>query len=155
MIMQILEPSFEGRIRCLLLGGEDALPFSSCAECCRAILLDPFANLRTVELKDVTDTTAPSRMNCLHLLQRLLDELFAKQLAECIENDTIADAQEEVERCQYDALRIDGEETRMGVIDGVTVGRGAIARGLREAVEGKSTRTSFLNFISFLLYERL
>ena len=61
-------------------------------------------------------------MNCFHCLQRLLNELLAEQLAECIEDDAIADAKKEMERSGNDAFRDDDEKrllaggTRMFVV---------------------------------------
>jgi xanthine/CO dehydrogenase XdhC/CoxF family maturation factor len=43
-------------------------------------------------------------------LQRRLDTLLAQQLAERIENDAIADAEEEMEGGRNDTLGKDGEE---------------------------------------------
>ena len=72
-------------------------------------------------------------MNSRDGLQCSLDAILAHQLAKCIENDAITDAQEEVERSGDDALRGDEEERRMSAVDGVLVAWHAIASGLEEA----------------------
>ena len=60
MIVQLLQPALEGGISGFLSGSEGSLLFSSCAECAAAILLDPFANLGSVELKYISATAAAS-----------------------------------------------------------------------------------------------
>ena len=47
---------------------------------------------------------------CIVSHKSFLHALLAQQLAECFEDDAIADAQEEVQRGGHDALRRDGEE---------------------------------------------
>ena len=75
-------------------------------------------------------------MDGFHLLQSLLDELLAQQLREHIENDAIADAEEEMERSWNDVIRIDGEERSVSAIDGMFITWLAVTRGFSEAVEG-------------------
>jgi hypothetical protein len=75
-------------------------------------------------------------MNSLHLLQCLLNKLLREEFTECIENDTIADAEEEMERCWNNTIRWDGEERRMSAIHGMFISWLTIARGFSEAVEG-------------------
>lgn len=67
-------------------------------------------------------------------LQCRLDTLLAQQFAECIENDAIADAEEEMERSGNDALRWDGQKRLMCAIDGMLVCRSAVARGGEEVL---------------------
>jgi len=56
--------------------------------------------------------------------------LLAQQLAECIEDDSIADAEEEMKRSRNDALGWDSEQGTLVWMEGVTVSRSAIARGV-------------------------
>ena len=97
------EPAREDGVSGLLLSGEADLLPSCYADTRTASLLDPLANLGPVELEQIALATAPSRVDSGHLLECLLDELLAQQLAECIEDDAIRD----------DAIRIDGEESEM------------------------------------------
>jgi len=46
-------------------------------------------------------------------LQCLLDKLLAQQLAECIEDDAIADAEEQMQRSGNDALWTDGKKSML------------------------------------------
>jgi hypothetical protein len=67
-------------------------------------------------------------------LQRCLEALFAQQLAECIQNDAIADAEEQVERSRHDALGRNSEERRVCAIEGVSVCRSAITSGVEKVL---------------------
>ena len=113
MIMQTHEPSLEGRVGRLLLGGQSFLLLSSGAERCTVALLEPLANLRPVQLEDIASSTTASRVDRLHSLQRLFDQLLREEFAESIEDNAIADAEEEVEWCGDDAIRVDGEKRPM------------------------------------------
>ena len=73
-------------------------------------------------------------MHSRDALQRRLNALFAQQLAERVEDDAIADAEEEMEWCGDDALRLDGEEWTVGAIDGMFVCRSAITWGMEEVL---------------------
>ncbi len=57
-----------------------------------------------------------------------------EQLAECIEVDAIADAEEEMKWSGNDALWTDGEKRLMCAIDGMLVCRSAVARGGEEVL---------------------
>ena len=73
-------------------------------------------------------------MDRCDLLQRLFDMFLAQQLAEHIENDAIGDAKEEMEWSWDDAIRGDGEESRMSAIDGMLVCCGAVTSCFGEAI---------------------
>ena len=83
---------------------------SGCEECSTAFSLDPLADFGPVEIVEIALPAATSGMHRRDCLQRCLEALLAQQLAECVENDAIADAEEEMERSRHDALRRDGEE---------------------------------------------
>ena len=95
----------------LLISGEASFLFSSCAECRTAVFLDELADLGPVELEQITLSSATSRMDGFDRLQGLLDQLLREEFTEGLENDAVADAEEEMERSWYDAIRIDGENT--------------------------------------------
>ena len=107
---------------------------SSCEDVCAAFLLDELADLRPVEIIQVALTTAASGMDGVDGGECRLQTFLTEQLAECIEDDAIADAEEEVEGCGYDALRRDGEERLMCTIEGMFVCWSAIARGVEEVL---------------------
>ena len=113
------------------------IDLTSISRCCEesgaAFLLNPLANLRPVELEDVAAAAAACLMDGSDMLQRLLDELFAQQFAERIEDDAVADAEEEMERSGNDALWVDGEERRVVWVQGMAIARSAVARGGSEA----------------------
>ena len=75
---------------------------------------------------------AASRVNSSDGFQCRLDSLLAQQLAERIEDDAIADTEEEMEGSGHDALRMDGEERRVSAIEGMLVCWSAVARGGEE-----------------------
>jgi len=134
VIVQILEPSLESREGGFLSDSEAFLHFCCNAECSTALPLDPLADLRPVEVIQVALSTAAGRMDGSHLRESLLNELLREEFAEGIQDDAIADAEEEVEWCRHDALGIDGEERRMSAIDGMLVCRSAVARGGEKAL---------------------
>ena len=113
MGVQILEPSLESREGGLLRGSEVSLLFSCSAECSIAFSLDPLADLWPIEVVEVALSTASSRMDCCDGFQSLLDQLLREEFAEYIEDDAIADTEEEVEWCGDDALGREGEERRV------------------------------------------
>lgn len=130
-MMQLLQPAGEdgvGGLRCCWDIG------SSCEECGAAFPLDPLADLRPVEVVQVSSAAAASGVHGGDALQRCFDALFAQQFAECIEDDAIANAKEEVERSRHDVLRRDREERRMSAINGMFVCRSAITRRVEEIV---------------------
>ena len=96
--------------------------------------LDPLADLRSVEVVQVGCTAATRRMDGSNALQRRLHALLAQQLAECIEDDAIADTEEEVEGSGNDALGRDGEERLLACRMRVLVCWSAVARGGEEIV---------------------
>ena len=108
--VQLLQPAAEegvgghGRRRNVLLAS------SGSEQLCAALLLDPLADLRPVEVVQVCSTAAASGVHGGDGLQCGLDAILAQQLAERIEDDAIADAQEEMQRSGHDALRRNGEE---------------------------------------------
>jgi len=69
-------------------------------------------------------------MDGFHLLQCLLDEFLREEFAECIEDDAIADAEEEVERSGHDALRWDREESLLADGMEVTLAKMGILKAL-------------------------
>ncbi len=72
----------------------------------------------------------------MDLFQSLLDEFLPQQFAECIEDDAVADAKEEVERSRNDALTVDGEEAIVAAVAGVRVLRLAILCAAEQIVRG-------------------
>ena len=54
MIMQLLQPAGEDGVSGLLLGSEAVHLLSCCADTRTALLLDPLANLGTIELEQIT-----------------------------------------------------------------------------------------------------
>ena len=66
-------------------------------------------------------------------LQSFLHVLLAQQLAECIEDDAIADAEEDVQWSGDDSIRCDDEEGRLMRVEGMFVSRKAIASRAEEA----------------------
>lgn len=71
-------------------------------------------------------------MDGRHLLESVLDEFLAQQLAERIENNAVANAEEEVERSGHDALWRNGQEGTLLWVMGVAVCWSAVARGVEE-----------------------
>ena len=99
-----------------------------------APFLDPLAYLWPIEIIQVALASAASRVHGGDGPQSRLDVLFAQQLAECIENDSIADAEEQMKRSRHDAFGRDSEEGTLVWMEGVTVSRCAIARGVEVVV---------------------
>jgi hypothetical protein len=97
MIVQLLQPACEDGVRCSDSSSDVAGSSSRSEECGAASLLDPLANLGPVEIIEITLASAASRVDGRHTLQRLFDVFLTQQLIECIEDDAIADAEEEVE----------------------------------------------------------
>ena len=81
-------------------------------------------------------------MDGRHFLQCLLHQLLAQQLAECIEKDAIADAEEEVERGGHDAFAVDGEKTSVVTVARVRVLRLPILRAAEQIAGGDAADTT-------------
>ena len=111
-IMQLLQPAGEDGVRSGSSSREGGRRCGSCQHTGTAFLLDPFADLLSVEVIQVSGAAAASRMDRGDAFQRLLDALLAQQLAECVEDDAVADAEKKMERSGHDALGWDGEESR-------------------------------------------
>ena len=133
-MMQLLQPAGEDGVRGLHTVGESCRCPSSCEDTRAAFFLDELADLRSVEIIQVALSSASSRMDGRDGCERRLQTLLAEQLTECVDDDAIADAEEDVEGCWYDALRRDGEERLMRTIDGMPVSRSAITSGVEEVL---------------------
>jgi len=128
MVVQLLQPALEdgegGAGGCI----DTAIARGSCQQCGAAILLETLANLRPVEIVKIALATAASRMNRRYLLQRLLDKFLSQQFAEYIEDDAIADTQEEVQRSGHDAFGIDLQQCWLSRMKRVTISFSAVTR---------------------------
>src|SRR5680860_1816797 len=133
-MMQLLQPAREDGVRGGGGGREGGGSSSSCQHTRATFSLDPLTDLRSVEIVQVTLASAASRVDSGDGSESCLHMLLAQQLAECIQNDAIADAEEEMERSGHDALRRDREQWTVRAIYGMAISGGAIARGVEEIV---------------------
>src|SRR5680860_909012 len=133
-VMQLLWPAREDGVRRSSSSRGGGGCSSSREECGAAFLLDPLANLRPVEVVQVTLASAARRVNGGDASEGRLHTLLAQQLTEGIEDDAVADAEEEMERSRYDTLGWNGEECLLAYGTRVLVCWSAIARGGEKAL---------------------
>ena len=72
-------------------------------------MFDPLTNFSTIEIVQITTTSAASRVHCFNGAQYAFHVLLAEKLTECINNDTVADAEKQVEWGGHDSFRQDSE----------------------------------------------
>lgn len=103
-VMQLLQPAGEdgvGGRGCSRQGDRG----SSSSQHTRAALPhDPFADLGSIEVVQVSCAAAASRVHGLDARYCLQHCAFPQQLAECVENDAIANPEEEMKWSRDDAL---------------------------------------------------
>ena len=132
-VVQLLQPAREDGVGGSG-GGREGRGCSNRRQHTRTALSpDPLADLWPIEIVQVTLASTASRVDGGNALQRRLDTLLPQQLAECVQDDAIADAEEEVEWSGDDALGRDGEERAVSAVEGMLVCWSAIAGGGEEA----------------------
>jgi len=137
-MMQLLQPACEDGMRRSSGSGKGRGFSSSCQHTRAAFLPNPLADLWPVEIIEITLPAAAGRVHGGDGSKCRLHTFLAQQLTERIQNDAVADAEEEVERSRYDALGRDAQKGLMRAIDGMLVCRSAMARRREEIVLGNN-----------------
>lgn len=132
--MQLLQPAMEDGEGSSGSSSKTAVARSSCQQRGAAILLQPLANLRPVEVVQVALAAAACRMNRRHLLQCLLDEFLTQSLAEHLQNDAITDTEEQMQRCRNDAFGIDFQQCWLIGVKRLAISFSAVTRRVEVVV---------------------